>query len=155
MNMIQRLTVYILFSSMLDSGAANAPSTLPVRSLARGVFSGVAEARREVIRDPASWEKLWKEHATSEKSAEIIPAVDFANEMVIAVTMGDRRTGGYSVEIERVEPAEKSLKIFVKQTAPRPGTMTIQTLTAPFHFVAVPKSDLKPEFVAINPKATK
>ena len=58
-----------------------------------------------------------------------------------------KRTGGYTIESVRVEPSEKSLRIFVKQTSPPPGALTIQALTAPFHFIAVPKSDLKAEFV--------
>ncbi|PYL01207.1 MAG: hypothetical protein DME19_02410, partial [Verrucomicrobia bacterium] len=131
----------------LNCLSADVPRSLPIRSLAKGGFSGIKEARQEVIRDPVAWEKLWKQHSASASSAEKIPAVDFASEIVVAATMGTKRTGGYTIEIIRVEPAEKSLKIFVKQTSPPPGALTIQALTAPFHFVAVPKSDLKPEFV--------
>jgi hypothetical protein len=61
--------------------------------------------------------------------------------------MGTKRTGGYTIKIVRVEPTGKSLKVFVKQSSPPPGSLSIQALTAPFHFVAVPRSDLKPEFV--------
>ena len=147
MNALSSLFVCLLFVCLLNCLSADVPRSLPIRSLAKGGFSGIKEARQEVIRDPVAWEKLWKQHSASASSAEKIPAVDFASEIVIAATMGTKRTGGYTIEIIRVEPAEKSLKIFVKQTSPPPGALTIQALTAPFHFVAVPKSDLKPEFV--------
>ena len=153
MNVTLSLFVCLLVISLLNCVGADAPASLPIRSLAKGAFSGVKEARHEVIRDADAWEKFWKLHSVSGSSVEKIPAVNFAREMVIAATMGTKRTGGYTIEIVRVEPAGKSLQIVVKQTSPPPGALTIQALTAPFHFVAVPKSDLKPEFVEDKPAA--
>jgi hypothetical protein len=66
--------------------------------------------------------------------------------MVIAVTMGTKRTGGYAIEIVGVEVVDKKLKISVKETSPPPGAMAIQVLSAPFHFVAMPRSDFAVEF---------
>jgi hypothetical protein len=71
--------------------------------------------------------------------------------MVIAVTMGRRSTGGYSIEITRVERVGNRLRVEVTRTAPPRGAMTIQALTAPFHFVAVPASDLPVRFVEKKP----
>src|SRR5690349_2251334 len=150
MKVIGSLLIGVFLTGLSNCMNADDTQSLPVRSLAKGAFSGVRDARQEVIRDAATWEKFWEQHSVSAGSAAKIPAVDFAKEMVIAVTMGMKRTGGYRIEIARVEPAGKSLKIFVKQTSPPPGALTIQALTAPFHFVAVPKSDLKPEFVEAN-----
>jgi len=49
-----------------------------------------------------------------------------------------------------VESVDKRLKIWVRRKTPPPGAMLIQTLTVPFHIVAVPKSDLRPEFVEMK-----
>ena len=147
MNVIQSLLVGLFFVCLFNCVNANDARSLPIRSLAKGALSGIKEAKQEVIRDAAAWERFRKQHSISEQSAERIPPVDFSKEMIVAATMGTKRTGGYTIEIVRVEPTEKSLKIFVKRTSPPPGALTIQALTAPFHFVAVPKSDLKPEFV--------
>jgi len=133
----------------------NGAQPLPIRVLAKGAFSGIREARQEVINDAEHWEKLWNQHATSAGSEEKIPAVDFSKEMVIVAAMGTRRTGGYSIEIVRVEPGGKTLSIAVRKSSPPPGAITIQALTAPFHFVAVPKSDLKPRFVEVAPEEKK
>ena len=146
MNVIQSLLVGLFFVCLFNCVNANDRSLL-IRSLAKGALSGIKEAKQEVIRDAAAWERFRKQHSISEQSAERIPPVDFSKEMIVAATMGTKRTGGYTIEIVRVEPTEKSLKIFVKRTSPPPGALTIQALTAPFHFVAAPKSDLKPEFV--------
>jgi len=147
MNIFPALATCLFVLCWLDCVSACAGQTLPVRSLAKGVFSGVKEARQEVIKEAAQWEKLWKQHGLSANSAQKIPAVDFSKEMVIVATMGVKRTGGYAIEIAGAEVSGQSLKISVKQSSPPPGALTIQALTAPFHFVAAPKSDLKPEFV--------
>jgi len=155
MKVIESLLIGVFLTVLLNCMNADDAQSLSVRSLAKGAFSGVKDPRQEVIRDAAAWGKVWKQHSASAGSVEKIPAVDFAKEMVIAVTMGIKRTGGYMIEIARVEPTEKSLKIFVKRTSPPPGSLSIQVLTAPFHFVAVPKSDLKPEFLETNPAERK
>jgi hypothetical protein len=147
MKVIESLLIGLFLIVLLNCVNADDAQPLVIRSLAKGTFSGIKEARQEVIRNATAWETFWNQHSASAGSAEKIPAVDFAKETVIAVTMGIKRTGGYTIEIVRVELAGKSLKIFVKQTSPPPGSLSIQALTAPFHFAAVPKSDLKPEFV--------
>src|SRR5438046_10289601 len=95
-------------------------------------------------------EKLWKPHNNTGGETHKNPAGEFSKEMVFVATMGTKRTGGYTIEIVDVEAKGKALKISVKKSSPPPDAMTIQALTAPFHFVAVPKSNLKPEFVEVK-----
>ena len=147
MNTVLPLAAGLLFVSLFGCLNAHGAQPLPIRSLAKGAFSGIKAARQEVVRGAGQWETLWKQHSTSAGSVEKIPAVDFSKEMVIAATMGEQRTGGYSIEIVRVEPKGTTLSIAVRLSSPPPGAITIQALTAPFHFVAVPRSDLKAEFV--------
>jgi hypothetical protein len=117
------------------------------RTLAKGAFGGIQEPTLQVIKDKAAWEKLWAKHAAGLKTVEKPPEIDFSKEMVILVAMGRQNTGGYRIQITRVEPIGGKLHISVLKTTPPPGGMSIQVLTAPFEMVAVPKSDLPPEFV--------
>ena len=146
-NLIHTVALSLSFGCLLQCAGADSPRSLPVRSLAKGAFSGIREARQEVVRKASDWEKLWRQHGVSAGATEKIPDVDFAKEMVIVATLGTQRTGGYSIEVAGVEARGKTLRISIKKSAPPPGAITIQALTAPFHFVAVPRSDLKPEFV--------
>src|SRR5256885_5666264 len=131
MNIIQSLLVGLFFVCLFNGVNANNPPSLPIRSLAKGALSGIKEAKQEVIRDTAAWEKLWKQHSVSGSSAEKMPAVDFAKEMVIGATMGTKRTGGYTPENLRGAPTAKALKDYVKQTSPPPRAATIHALAAP------------------------
>jgi hypothetical protein len=117
-------------------------------------MSGIAESTREVIRDRETFQKWWARHAGRQPAVQM-PEVDFAGEMVIAATLGRRNTGGYTIEIRRTAVETDRLKVFVRKSAPGPGTMTIQVLTAPFHVVAITRSELKVEFVEEGPADTK
>lgn len=147
MNLLSSLTACLAIVTLLGCTTATGADPLTLRSLGKGGFSGIKEARQEVIQDKAAWEKLWTEHTKTTRNATPVPEVDFAKEMVIVATMGTKHTGGYSVEIVSAEPAGKKLRVTVKQASPPPGSMAIQALTAPFHFVAAPRSDLAAEFV--------
>jgi hypothetical protein len=128
----------------LSTAMAEAPQ---LRTLAKGSFSGIDEPKQEVIKDRQAWEKFWSQHSVSAKPQEKPPEVDFAKEMAIVVTMGKQRKGGYAVEIISAKEIEKRLRVTIKTVLPKPGGMSIQALTAPFHYVAAPRSDLKPEFI--------
>jgi len=155
MNVVQSVFGSLILLGLFGCVNASGDDSFPVRSLAKGGFSGIKEVKQEVITDKKAWEQFWSKHSRLTRPAALPPEVDFAKEMVIAVTLGIKRTGGYAVEITRVQATGKILKIMVKQSSPPPGAMTIQALTAPFHFIAVHKSGLKPEFVVEAKSALK
>lgn len=135
-------------AALLAGLPARAAESLPIRTLAKGAFSGIREARQQLITDAAAWEKTWKQHATNPGAADKAPAVDFSREMVVVTTMGTRPTGGYTIEITNAEVKGRKLRLSVRQTSPPRGAMTIQAFTAPFHFIAVPRhGKVKAEFV--------
>ena len=116
------------------------------RTLDQGTYSCLTPATNLVIRRPADWETLWQRYQGMMEPPAPVPAVDFEKEMVVAVMMGLKPTGGYAIRIERIEPTHDTLKIFIAQQTPGPDSIVTQCFTAPFHFVAVAKSELEPEF---------
>ena len=105
------------------------------RTVEKGSQSNVDAARQVVVRSTAEWTALWKSHDFDRP----VPRIDFDKEMVLAVFMGSRPTGGYAVAITSVAERDGSLVVGYRETSPRPGMMTTQILTFPFHIVAVPK----------------
>ena len=51
------------------------------------------------------------------------PSVDFSRDMVVALFMGDRPTGGYAIEVTRIERTDASLSIRYRTTRPDPAEM--------------------------------
>jgi PrcB C-terminal len=114
-------------------------------SVAKGNMSGQQIAKQVIVRTPAEWKALWKDHAPTEK----MPPVDFANNMVVGVFLGSKPTAGHDVEIISVRLQEKDLIVEYVQKQPGLGTVAAQILTEPYHLVSVPQHAGTVRFIQI------
>ncbi|MEZ6015533.1 MAG: protease complex subunit PrcB family protein [Planctomycetota bacterium] len=117
---------------------------LDVRDLGQASQSRVREQRVVVARDAQAWSQLWSEHSGLQLPSSPAPEVDFTREMVVAVFLGERPTGGFEVHIDSVTSTPVALVVKASSTAPNPDAMVTQALTAPMHAVAVPQTDGEP-----------
>ena len=120
---------------------------LVVSPIARGPVSPVVEPRQAVARSPAEWEALWKAHATARPA----PAVDFSSEMVAAVFLGARPSGGFGVEITGARLDGETLVIHYVEQRPGRRDVVTQMLTSPFHIVRLPHHPGAVRFEAVPP----
>jgi hypothetical protein len=105
-------------------------------TIAQGTDSAIAEPREVVARTAEAWQAVWTDH-----DAGTPPAIDFTQSMVVGVFLGMRPTAGFAVEITAVEMEEGRTIVWYVERRPDPGDLTAQMLTAPFHLVAVPRTD--------------
>lgn len=119
---------------MLLFALSQAPAPAPM-NVARGSNSGVDEHREVVVRTLAEWESLWKEHGGQAPA----PTVDFSQEMVAAVFLGSRPTGGYRVDIVSTRRDGEALIVEYRERQPGRGDIVTQVLTMPFHIVKLPQ----------------
>lgn len=136
-------------------GEAKAPDII-ARSPARiGVKGG--EATQLVIR---SAEDLAKAMGVEDmaKAAEMaaqqlkVKEIDFSKQMLIVVSAGTKRTGGYSVEVTGLEMKDKELVVKWKLNTPAPGRPVTQALTHPAQTILVEKFEGKVTFDPAPPK---
>jgi hypothetical protein len=99
-----------------------------LKTLAEGSQSSISDPFVAVIRDVATYAKLQK----MEPSLPRLETDFFRLNVVVAAFLGTRNTGGYSVEISRVENG----KIRVAERAPAKDAMTTQVITSPFKLVS-------------------
>ena len=106
------------------------------RTIDKGEQSNIDEARQVVVRTDAEWTKLWQQHSPDRPR----PAVDFSKDMVVGVFMGSRPNAGLQHPI--VSTSRRTARVLVRyqESTPRPGTITAQVLTFPYHLVAIPKA---------------
>jgi hypothetical protein len=123
--------IWILALSVLQA------TTPPFVTIARGSNSGIANANEAVVRSTSEWGALWKLHG----GREPVPPVDFAKEIVAAVFVGTRPTGGYSVEIVSTRPDGETLIVEYVERRPSADAIVTQALTSPFHIVKLQKTD--------------
>ena len=109
--------------------------------------SGLRERERIVVRDSASWLALWPRIVGSHRPVSAVPAVNFANEMLIVVSMGTRSSGGYVIAIDSVAVAGDSLRVVVREQSPGPRCGTTAALSSPAALARVDRSELPVSFV--------
>jgi hypothetical protein len=63
--------------------------------------------------------------------------MDFSNEIVVAVFLGEKPTGGHAIEITRMERSDDRLLVSFIERRPQPGGVVTQAFTQPFHIVKV------------------
>lgn len=117
----------------------NGAETTELRTLARGAFSSIHQPTQVLVTNATQWNELWQRHQVDRTPPESVPKIDFEKESVIFVTLGRKRTGGYAVEIAKVQDTGKVTEVLVRTRAPKPGGFQLQALSVPFHIVAVPK----------------
>ncbi|MFL5401623.1 MAG: protease complex subunit PrcB family protein [Gemmatimonadales bacterium] len=114
-------------------GAYGNDTSLDIRRIGQWSRTGVSESRRLVIRDANAWAEFWSELGVGDR-----PAVDFTRDVALAVTAGQRATGGYEIAIDRVRQQAGDLLVEVVETTPGPNCMTSAALTQPADVVVVP-----------------
>jgi hypothetical protein len=61
--------------------------------------------------------------------------------MVIVVTQGQTRTGGYGISVKAIRDTGSRLVVTVDQSSPAPDCVVPQVLAAPYHAVRVRRTD--------------
>ncbi|MBI4668925.1 MAG: protease complex subunit PrcB family protein [Elusimicrobia bacterium] len=105
------------------------------------MMGGPEEPGQMVMRDSETWKNLW-----SKFGVEKAPAVDFEKQMAVAVFLGMKATGGFALEITKIEKKKKKLIIWLKETKPSSGAFVIQAFTSPYHIKIINRCDLPVEF---------
>jgi hypothetical protein len=101
---------------------------------------GITSRINEVITDPISFERFWTGIYNGIDPIPDMPKIDFAEDMVIAVSPGRMLTGGYDAEIVMVQDKGNKLDVTILLTKPS-GAVT-EALTQPYHIIKLKKSNV-------------
>jgi hypothetical protein len=115
----------------------------------KGFTSGLRERKFLVIKSAEEWAELWNSHVSGSTSPKALPPVDFRTEIVVAVFPGEKMTGGYAVEIVKIEQdrQKRVLTVRIRDTKPAADAIVAQALTQPFHIVKLKRVELAATFV--------
>jgi hypothetical protein len=122
---------YIPYGDSETSGEM-ASGEIEIRRIGQWTHTGISEARRLVIRDANAWTEFWSELGVGDR-----PAVDFSQDLVIAVAAGQRPTGGHEIAVTQVNQSNGELRVELVETTPGPNCMTTSALTQPVDVVVV------------------
>lgn len=114
---------------------------LDFTTISVGTYSGYTNQSYLVIQDSQAWVELWNQHVLFLADPLPLPEVDFAVNMVVAVFMGEARTGGYALRIYDIVDVGESIIVKMERTEPGPRCVVPQVLTQPYHIVQIAKAD--------------
>jgi hypothetical protein len=66
--------------------------------------------------------------------------IDFSKNNICILLLGQRNTGGYSIEVESLKLEKEILYIKKKEISPSKGEMVTMVLTNPYCIVVIPKT---------------
>ena len=109
--------------------------TVYYEEIDQGFYCGISTRCEYVIDNNVSWRSLWTDIHNISSETPQLPPVDFDQETVIAVFIGGFPTGGYSVEIKRIESTVLGFTIHIEETHPGEGCGLTMAFTQPYHIV--------------------
>jgi hypothetical protein len=113
-----------------------------IKVVAEGFHSRITKPFVAVVRDAETYAALTR-------LDENLPKLDadfFKENVAIAAFLGERNTGGYSVEIRA-----NAIEILVLEKKPGKGMMVPQMITSPFKLVSIPVGDAAPVALSVEP----
>jgi len=99
-----------------------------------------------VIGSLAEWEELWSQLRGYTIPQPAVPELEFTQYTVLAVFAGEKRSGGYTVQVERVIQTDQAVIVRVTETAPGTDQMTTAQITYPYQVVKIPHTSLLVRF---------
>lgn len=105
-----------------------------------GPMDGPAKAGQQVIESSAAWKDLWQ------TLGQEAPEVDFSRHRAVALFMGSKPTGGYSISVSKIEKKKRKIIVYVKEKTPSQGGMVIQAFTSPYYIRLLERSKLPISF---------
>lgn len=110
-------------------------------TIEKGFNSDFTVRRNYVVRVHEDWKNLWGSMHANVVPLPKLPSVDFGTYFVVAVFLGERPTGGHSIEITRVVETEQAVRAYVQETNPPPDTMVTQAFTQPYHIIKISRTE--------------
>ncbi len=113
---------------------------MELETLAKGKYCGLEGPRNQwTIKTEQAWNDFYTKLESRSCPQSTTPFVDFSKYMVLAVFMGQKATGGYSIEINKVLQKGNTLEVRVQEYSPTAGCVTSMATTQPYHVAKVEK----------------
>ena len=120
---------------------------IPFETIQHGDHSGITHPYEMKITNMDQFQQLWQEHSSIFFPPPPMPMINFENHDLYAVGLGNRPTGGFSVEIYKLcWLTDQSVGVFYKEWIPGPDCMVPMVITQPYHWVVAPKNFVPPHW---------
>ena len=131
----------------MDEPMQSKTTVVNVEVLYRNHQCNVSQARTRWIDSPEAYQTLFTELRKSYVGGQSqqLPRVDLSTYGVLLVAMGQKNTGGYSVDLANQEAVidAGTLRVNVQWREPQKGMMLTQALTSPCVLLKIPNAEFE------------
>lgn len=135
--LLQLGLMLVLFSScsinVLNNMNANVGTTFEL--LKQEAYGGWDDESNLIISKQSELDKLYKD-----LNLGTAPKINFESNKVVALFMGQKRTGGYSISVRKITVNGDTTTVSVKRVTPE-GGMATMALTAPYCIAIIPNTE--------------
>ena len=118
------------------SAASSSNQKIAFTQVAAGQYSAKEEEDYELIRYDFRYQQVWKEINSIFDPIPPAPKVDFEKQYTLAVYMGMRPNGGYSIKITDMYLEDDTLRVKGVSYKPGKNCMSTQAIVNPYQIVA-------------------
>jgi PrcB C-terminal len=136
---MKRILLSGLAAAMLTSCSINVLNNATISPgiafevLKQETYGGRETESHQVISNQAQLNDLYKELGWTN-----VPTIDFSKNNVVALFMGQKNTGGYSISVRKISVDGDTTTVYVKTT--EPDGMATMAITAPYSITIIPKT---------------
>ena len=118
--------------------------------IAQDDFGGMTESKFITIKDKNSLNEIYNLISKGRMPKLEIPAIDFKKEIVIALFLGEKTSGGHSITVKQIENINDKVIVTYKIDSPKKGEMVTTVMTHPYCIIKMPKTLKEVVFKEIN-----
>lgn len=117
-----------------QTGGGSPGTGLRWRTLQCGITGGGRNEFARAFRDLREFERYW----TIENLEGSLPDIDFQQEMILAIHLGERPSDGYDVVVDDIAPVPGGFVVTYIEKAPSVGQRTRPKATSPYVIIRLP-----------------
>jgi len=122
---------------------------IPFEIIAQDGFGGMTDSIFIAIKDENSLNEIYNLIGKGRMPELEAPAIDFEKETVIALFLGEKTSGGYSITVKQIENINDKVNVVYKVTSPKPGDMVTSVMTQPYCIIKMAKTSKELVFESI------
>ena len=131
----------LLLALFLMSCATNNKNMVDYKILYSGQNGITEEVDYILIKNNQNYIDIIEKLNVNEDSYNELLNIDFSKNNICILLLGQRNTGGYSIEVESLKFVKKVLYIKTKEIGPAKGEIVTMALTNPYCIVVIPKTN--------------
>lgn len=103
-------------------------------------IGGKKEKSNLIIKNYEEFNALISELNIGEEEFGKLLSIDLEKHDLLVCFLGEKSTGGYDIDVEKVKFLPNSSEVILKEIVPEKNAMVTTALTAPYMFVTLPKN---------------